>query len=236
MGELTLANIEELLARQTIQINQNISDNLKLLQSNENRVKKLEQRCLYLERRLRRNNIVIFGLSIDGTDLSNQTLLKLNSLLDLNITIRDINNIHKIGKNSTPPIVVEFVSFLQKKEIFSNTEKLRALKGTGISISNDLCEEDRRKQKILRKYLKSAKEENRQARIVGDKLEIDKELFTISDLEDSDDDTETEGGGAVAVVVEPAKKKGEEGTKRKAKNASPILEAVKKRSRKKRKQ
>lgn len=187
MGEITLKGIEKLLENQTLQINKNTNDSLRILKKTEKRICELQKRCNYLERKLRKNNIIIFGLTLDGSDITSQTITKINNLLDLEFTVNDINNIYKIGNSSNPPIVIEFLSFLKKQAIFKNPEKLKSLKGTNISIANDLCREDRENQKILRKHLKLAKEKNQNARIVGHRLEIDGKFYEANDLEYSDE-------------------------------------------------
>lgn len=155
------------------------------------KLEKLSNRCLYLERKSRKNNIIIFGLKInDDKLLANETIAMLNNLLGLNYYAGDINNIYKIGKDSNPPIVVEFISFLRKIEIFKDAEKLKKLKEKNIAISNDLCEEDRQDQKLLRRHLKDAREKKLNANIKGNKLEINKVLYTISQLKNGDIDLE----------------------------------------------
>lgn len=188
MGELTLGKIEELLIKQTAEINKNIDQKLKIVKRVEEKVEALEKKNLMLERRLRKNNIVIFGLTIDGSEIVEQVITKLNGLLNLEITRSHINNIYRIGKRNNPPVIIEFVSYLRKAEIFKNPEKLKALKGTKIAISNDLCEEDRETHKLLRKHLKLAREQNKQARIVGHRLEVENSLYTIDELENTETD------------------------------------------------
>lgn len=188
MGELTLANISTLLDKQTLLINQNIKDRLQSLEKANRKIKDLEQRTLYLERK---NNIVIFGLKSGNSDVVQVTINKLNELFELQLSRADINNIYKTGKSDNKPIVVEFVSFLKKSDIFKSADKLRALKGTGISVASDLCKEDRLQRKILRKHLSVARENGEDAKIVGHKLKIGDKLYTTADLESA---TETEYG------------------------------------------
>lgn len=158
----------------------------------------MESKCLFYERKLRKNNIVVFGLdNVNKSDLAEYTLEKLNKALDLNFKINDVNNVYKIGRSEKPPVVVEFISYLKKIEIFKDIEKLRTLKGKGISVSNDLCKADRENQKILRKHLKIARSQNQQVRLKGNKLEIEGVLYTVEDLEggaetdSSDTDSDT---------------------------------------------
>lgn len=192
MGELNLATIQELLSQQTAEIKRHTSDSLKTYEKAVQKLEILEKRCIQIERKLRRNNIILFGLTLDGSDLVNQTIVKLNQLFNLNITTSDLNNIYRIGKGSSSPIVVEFTSFLKKREIFKSPEKLKALKGTGVSVANDLCKEDREEQKILRRHLSEAKRRNEDARIIGHKLEINKIAYTVSELEATDTEYEAE--------------------------------------------
>lgn len=198
----------------------------------------------------------MFGLTVDGSDLVAQTLAKLNSLLDLTLTTGDINNIYKIGRGTNSPIVIEFVSFLKKAEVFKDTEKLKSLKNTGVAVGNDLCREDREHQKILRKHLKRAKEAGQEAKIIGDKLKINSRVFTITELEsgsesetDDNDGSEEDDGrltgskeGGVAGKYDTevnsnnlVKNKGQQ-TKRKVQTPSPTIRIAGSRRRKKPKQ
>lgn len=112
--------------------------------------------------------------------LLEETLQKINELLGTNIVGTDINNIYTIGKAERPPIIIEFISYIKKRQLQSQTTKLR---GTRIGISNDLCAEDRETQKKLRVYLKKAKTSGQNARIKGNQLEIDNTLYTLKQLE-----------------------------------------------------
>lgn len=196
MGEITATLLEELLAKQTQQITQDNLKNLQLIQkAADKKFKKLEERCLYLERKLRKNNIVLFGLSVDDTtSLIQLTLDKINSLLGLNFTNADINNVYRIGKGKERPVIVEFVSFLKKSLIFKCPQKLKALRDTGISLTNDFCPEDRQSHKELRHHLKRARGQGQNAKIVGLKLKIDDKLYTLDELNATRSGSESESG------------------------------------------
>lgn len=56
------------------------------------------------------------------------------------------------------------------------------MKGTNIYITQDLCKEDREDQKILRDNLKSAKSKNLPTKIIGKKLQINGDIYTIDQL------------------------------------------------------
>ncbi|CAH1113533.1 unnamed protein product [Psylliodes chrysocephalus] len=78
-------------------------------------------------------------------------------------------------------LILEFISFLKKQEIYKNIKKL---KGTGVAIANDASYEDRTKQRILVHHLKEAKIQNLSARIKGFSLEIEDKLYTVEDLKE----------------------------------------------------
>lgn len=59
-----------------------------------------------------------------------------------------------------------------------------------MAVSNDLCEEDRRDQKILRRHLKEAKENNVPAKIKSNRIEINGKWYTAKDLENTDAEVE----------------------------------------------
>lgn len=158
----------------------NVTEKITTIQK---KVVTLEKKCLFFERKIRRNNIVLFGLERENNEnLVQKVTAKLNELLHVNITLEDINNIYRIGQSSKSPVIVEFISYLRKADLFKDPEKLRALRNTPISISNDLCYEDRKEQKILRQHLKLAREQNKEAKIKGNKLEIGGKLYTTADL------------------------------------------------------
>lgn len=154
------------------------------------KIKKLQEKLRLTERKLRKNNILLFGLDVENrADLIKKTLEKLNQLFSLTLTVSDINNIYFVGKERRAPILVEFLTYLKKSEIFRDPEKLRALKGTGFAVSHDYCKEDREEIKILRKHLKEAKEQNKEAKIKGFRLELEKKLYSAGDLENINSDS-----------------------------------------------
>lgn len=148
----------------------------------QNNCDHLINRCLNLERTTRKNNIIIFGLSIDNHDISllEFALNKLNSLLEIDLRESDINNIFIIKSDKGDLVKVEFISYLKKNLIFKNITKL---KGTKIFIANDLCIEDRATQKILQQHLKLARSKNYFAKIKGQTLIINGEVYTAQKLQ-----------------------------------------------------
>ncbi|CAG9823944.1 unnamed protein product [Phaedon cochleariae] len=196
MTYVTLDDIKTLLKEQTVELENEIKTNVKHIHQNiEQTIKKLEiveKQSIFLECKIRKYNIIIFGLNLQDTNLPEAILLKLNELLGLKLKLNDINNVYKLHKNPNSPIIVEFISFLKKLEIYQNEGKLRNLKELKISISNDLCHRDQKDQKILRQHLKQAREENKTARIRGNRIEIEGNWFTVEDLEKNESDVGTD--------------------------------------------
>lgn len=199
--ELINASIE----KQTIKLSSDIlasskAINEKLEKANA-KIDVLEKKCLFLERKNRKNNVVIFGM-IPGIlpnkeNLLSNTLNKLNTLLGVHVSEADINNFHTVGnQEGKQGIVLEFISFLKKRSLFQNIQKL---KGTNISVVNDLNKEDRENHKLLVKHLKNARESNLDARIIGNQLEVNKKRYSVDVLENpilahTESETESETG------------------------------------------
>jgi len=170
--------------KQTQEIKLDFQQATTKIESVSKEVLKLNQKQLNLERQSRKNNIIIFGLQgfTRSEDWLKDTLKGLNLVLETNIHISDINNYYSVGKSQNPPIVLEFISFLKKTEIFKNKDNLKKLKTKGWSVTNDLCPEDRLKQKKLREHLKIARSQNCEAKIAGYKLIINNQEYSVEDL------------------------------------------------------
>lgn len=191
MTELTnqelLEKLETLINKKTLEIRSEInainkSINKKLIEFEEN-FKKIEEKITNIERANRKNNILIFGIQTDQDNLLKTTLSQINVIFECNLTEKDLNNIYFIGKNNA--IVVEFISFLQKKNII---KQLYKLKGTGISIANDLCFEDRKVNRILVRHLKEAKSKNLKTYIKNFKLFVNGVGYSAEELESQGED------------------------------------------------
>lgn len=139
-------------------------------------------RCLYFERSLRKNNIFIYGLHVSDTeDLLTYIITKFKELLDVDVTKQDINNIFTLNSDNTPPIKVELTTYIKKREILQNCNKL---KGKNVYINNDLCKEDREDQKILIENLKAARAKQYSAHIKGKVLVVSGVEYTLTTLKE----------------------------------------------------
>lgn len=148
----------------------------------ENENHHLKKQIEYLDRENRRNNLAIFGLNKPvNTDIDEDFICgELNKFLDIGLKTSDIANILPIGKKEACPIRIRITNYHKKKIIFKNCYKL---KGTRISIANDLTGEQQTDQKILKKHLVLAKLGGKQnCKIRGSKLIVDDTVFDIEDL------------------------------------------------------
>ena len=148
-------------------------------------ISQLKKENLDLQRKIRKNNIIVFGLG-SRKDLKQENLLKtsidnLNRLLSIKLLESDINNIYFVGKSDTPPIVIEFISYLKKSTIYPHLKKL---KGTKVSISHGLCFEDRKDQKTLINHQKLARSQGLQTHIKNKTLFVNDQPFSIGKLKE----------------------------------------------------
>ncbi|XP_050314621.1 uncharacterized protein LOC126749053 [Anthonomus grandis grandis] len=140
----------------------------------EERLEKLEDRQLEVERLLRRNNLLVFGMPstcLDYEPLVYVILNLLNYHLGLNIRESDINNVYPLtNKDRSETIIkVEFQSFLKKKLVVDNAYKL---KKRNIYVADDLCPEDQHYRKFLVKEMNAARAKGMNAKIVGYRVVI----------------------------------------------------------------
>jgi hypothetical protein len=113
----------------------------------------LENKIDFLECKNRENNILFFGiceaLKVDDENISdiiiNLCAVKLNVVISLN----EINKCHRLGAfklNKNRPVLLSLVHNRIKTQIFSNAKNL---KGSGISISDDLTPNARAIKKLI---------------------------------------------------------------------------------------
>lgn len=144
--------------------------------------KHLKDRVELLERKGRRNNIIIFGLAIaENTNVVNFVAQSLSDLLKIQVTRGEINNAYLVGQKAlnVRPVIVEFVNFTKKTEIFKNCNKL---KGSAVSISNDLTIKEREVTRVLVRNLKEARGKKLSAKIKNNLLYIGDDIFTYEQL------------------------------------------------------
>lgn len=115
-------------------------------QASENE-KKYKQKLNMLDQQTRKKNIVVFGFKeSEGENLKNEIIEFFNnSSLKTELTTQTINRCHRLGNqidyNQPRPIIVKFMNYESKINIIRMKKKL---KGTGITIKEDLTLENLR--------------------------------------------------------------------------------------------
>lgn len=156
----------------------------------EENYQELKNKYKILEKSLRKNNIVIFGLQCIEENLLEYTIEQLNNHLDLTLTENDVNNIYMLGKQAENiPIKIEFTRYLQKQNVLRNCFKL---KNTDIRIHEDLSIEERAEKRILVQHLKEARSKNKTAYIKGNKLCVSDNVYTVEELMHSNEEKTVE--------------------------------------------
>ena len=103
----------------------------------------------------RRNCLLIHGINENKDEDTDDIVIKtLNSDLNLDLSINDLDRTHRIGKsrvvNATTksrPIIVKFARYIVRRKVFSNKKKL---KGKNISITESLTKKRMEKLKEAR--------------------------------------------------------------------------------------
>lgn len=156
------------------------------ISSLENQSSKLKKRVLQLERKTRKNNIIIFGVSAEEAFLWETVIGIFKNTLQIEILESDINDLYRIGKpndNNIRPITVEFISYQKKLLVLKNSKKL---KGTNIFIAKDLCWEDQEANKVLTIYKNEARRKGDIAYIKGQSLIVNNVPYTIKQLKENE--------------------------------------------------
>lgn len=184
--EAKLKGIEEKYDTTITQLRQKVQ-----IYENENR--QLKSRLLNVDRKLRRRNLIFYGVSEEEGE---NIVLVLEGVLEEKLGVKlekyDIINAFRMGKNARKPrpILVELLSEFKIREII---KKRKNLKGTNIFINEDLIPEDREEKKVLIEQLKLAKSKNKLAQLKGNKLIIEGEAYCYSDFVKQKDSVENIG-------------------------------------------
>lgn len=169
-------------------LSNNIEDNKEELMRLKGEHQNLKNQCKNLFHRLRRNNIVVYGLKVNQENLVESTVSELRVLLQTEISVGEINNIRLLGRSGeVRPILVEFLSYITKLRVLSHTKHL---KGKKIFITHEMTREEIEDNKILRKHLKLSKQKGYKSYIKGNKLYIGDSVYTAEELRESVDAAE----------------------------------------------
>jgi hypothetical protein len=154
-----------------------------LTQANEqlsNKVAELETRLDVQEKKQRKRNIVLFGAPADAKVYDYlEGLFK--EKLQINSPLFDtVENAFRIGRaEGKPPILIQFVSERRKMDVM---RQVHLLKGTRISLSDDLTPNERIQRRVVVAAQREAKKLGIQAKVRQQGLLINNELVTVAAL------------------------------------------------------
>jgi regulator of replication initiation timing len=154
-----------------------------LTQANEqlsNKVAELETRLDMQEKKQRKRNIVLFGAPADA-----QVYEYLEGLfkekLQINSPLFDsVENAFRIGRaEGKPPILIQFVSERRKMEVM---RQAHLLKGTRITLSDDLTPNERIQRRVIVAAQREAKKLGIQAKVRQQGLLVNNEFVRVEAL------------------------------------------------------
>lgn len=146
----------------------------------------LREKLLVQESYSRKYNLKFFNVPEDQSENTDSLLNKIGGILrimDLDLSKMYIDNIHRLpqGNRKPKPIIVKFVSYLDRELVWRNRGKL-AQKGTKFFIQDHYPPEAEEKIRMLLPIMKAAKLQNMRAKIIGDKLKINSTTYTVNSL------------------------------------------------------
>lgn len=144
----------------------------------KNVVKGLNTRMEQLDKKSRKNNIIVTGLEIDAND-GNKIKENISSFMQQNLEIKvEFKEGHKIG----PKIcVLEMNCTEDKLHIMRNKSKLKNIRGQKVYINNDRTKREREIEKNIRKIANDERQKGKQVKIGYEKLTINGEIWTWND-------------------------------------------------------
>lgn len=149
----------------------------------------LKEKLERTERWCRKNNIVIFGLRRESDLTADFLCRELNRLLNVCIDASQISDFYTLGKGENSPVKVEFCSYQNKKLIF---EHVKSLKGTDVSVSNDLTVQQRQEINKLKAYLVKARANSTEKSFIrGNRLFVGQRTYTLEELEGPEEETKS---------------------------------------------
>lgn len=127
-------------------------------------IKDLEWRAEMLERKEKKNNIVITGVKFNHKNVKEEAKEWLNDKLKIEVKIKEA------WKLADEMSVLVLEDTEEKIKVFSNK---KALKGTGIYINDDCTKKERKIQQEIKKQALEARKEGKKAIVKYKKMTVD---------------------------------------------------------------
>ena len=161
------------------------ADNIKL----KDEVCALKARQVDGEDRMRRNNLLIYGIpEAEGegaeswSDCESRVCRRLKDTVKVTVNPQDITRCHRLNINISPrPIICGFSNYKRKEEVLQNRKNL---KDSDISIQEDFSRETRATRQKLIPYMLEARKDGKRAYLNYTKLRIEGDVFIYVEEED----------------------------------------------------
>lgn len=230
---MILQNGERVTEQVTQNINCILEEKFKILDHKyENLKEKLEdqeKRLYFIEKQMRKNNAVFFGLpetEFSYLNLERIIITFIKERLSLDLDHRDIQEVRRIGKKGDKPrpIVVTFSTLGIKINVFKRSS---SLKNSEYYIKEDYPPNILEKRKVLQEQARIEKEKGNSVIIRYDKLIIrDKKETTAKNKRMLSTSPETNPTGRGEIRTHTTKKNKTQNTQLKYKNSSNPSEEV----------
>lgn len=133
-----ICNIDLKVESINIGLQKELNEVKSLLEVAKLEIAHLKQLTDLTEKKLKRNNLFIYGID-EREERTLETIVEFfNTKLEIPLCGDDINCTYRVGaqhENKTRPIIVEFISNIKKRLVFKNISKL---KGSSVVIRDDL--------------------------------------------------------------------------------------------------
>ncbi|PSN42454.1 hypothetical protein C0J52_18914 [Blattella germanica] len=96
---------------------------------------KLSEKHDDLEQYGRRMCLRVFGIPEERNEDTDMIAIDVAKRINVDLSIQDIDRSHRIGKINAGPVIIKFISYRKRSEVF-RSKKL--LKGSGITVREDL--------------------------------------------------------------------------------------------------
>lgn len=134
----------------------------------------------YIEKEMKRNNIVISGVNIDTKD-PKMLQQDMNNFMERKLGIKI--NIKAAYKLATKVCLLELENNKDKELVMNNKQKLKNIKDERIFISNDLTKLEREIQKQIKIRAEKEKKEGKTVKIKYNKLIIENKVWRWNKVE-----------------------------------------------------
>lgn len=101
--------------------------------------RKLEDKQDALEQYQRRQSLRIFGIPENNNEDTDQIAIEVAAKVGVNLVVSDIDRSHRVGRQGDRPrpVIVKFVSYRKRREVFTNK---KLLKNSGVTLREDLTQ------------------------------------------------------------------------------------------------